>query len=526
MSAPQVNMGNKPYSLHVAQVVGGGSVVNGMAFDRASAADYDSWEALGNPGWNWESMLKYFRKSTTFTPPSPEHAAEFNITYDSKYYGTNGPIQVSYPKVEYQDQKKVWKSWYAENITFPREHASGDAVGAYWIPNNIDPKEVRRSHARLAYYDPVSSRPNLKLLTGQTVNQILLEGKGKNLKAVGIQFVDRTTGEVQQARASREVILSAGGIFTPHLMQLSGLGPKTVLEAAGIPVKKDIPGVGSNLQDHPTISLRYNISNLAFPNPTSLQTNATFNATSRAEYLANKTGFYGYAQRNTLAFLSLPQITPSKFRNLVSGLLSQNAVSFLPDIYKSTPALVRGFLAQRKVLANDFLTNKLAIGEMPLAYTGTALSALQKPLSRGTVTLDPKNLQTPVIQFQALQNPFDLDILLEMVSWQRRHWSSPLLSSYAPVEIMPGAQVTDPKEIFNRIVENGGVAPSFAHPSCTCAMMPEELGGVVDSELRVYGVKGLRIVDASVMPVIVAAHLQSTVYAVAEKGADIIRGRK
>lgn len=525
-SAPQTQLGGRTYPVQVATVVGGGSVVNGMAFDRGSAADYDAWELLGNPGWDWNSMLKYFKKSTTFTPPARPHADEFNITWDSEYYGTNGPIQVSYPTFEYQDIKTVWKSWYAEKLTFPREHASGDAVGAYWIPNNIDPKEVRRSHARLAYYDPVASRPNLHLVTGQNVNKIIIEKDKKgSLTATGIQYIDRKTGAVSQAKASREVILSAGGVFSPWLLQLSGIGPKAVLEAAGIPVKKDAPAVGANLQDHPTVSLTYNVSNLAFPNPRTIHTNATFNETARAEYLVNKTGPYGYAQRNTLAFLSLPQIT-DKFTKMVAGLVTQNNKQYLPAIYQSNNKLLAGYIAQVSILASHFTGNKAAIGEMPLAYVGTALSALQKPVSRGTVTLDPKNPEgPPVIQFNALNNPFDKQVLLEMVRWQRRHWLRPELASYNPVELTPGPSATEDDAIFQKILEANGFAPSFAHPSCSCAMMPEALGGVVGTDLRVYGVKGLRVADASIMPLIPATHLQSTVYALAEKAADVIRGR-
>jgi choline dehydrogenase-like flavoprotein len=118
-SAPDPNTGGKTYPVYVGNVVGGGSVVNGMAFDRASAADYDAWEQLGNVGWNWNSLLSYFKKSTTFTPPSPAHAQEFGITYDASYYGTSGPVQASFPNFEYEDTKNIWAAYKAQNVPLP-----------------------------------------------------------------------------------------------------------------------------------------------------------------------------------------------------------------------------------------------------------------------------------------------------------------------------------------------------------------------------------------------------------------------
>ncbi|KAF2202666.1 alcohol oxidase [Delitschia confertaspora ATCC 74209] len=531
VSTPATQLRNRTFAIRVASVVGGGTIVNGMAFCRGSAADYDAWEALGNPGWGWDMMLKYFKKSTTFHPPSPEHAKEFNITYDASYYGTNGPIQVGFPTLEYQDIKKAWKSWFAENITFPREHAAGKAVGAYWTPSNIDPVQVRRSHARLGYYDPIAGRKNLKLLTGMEVTKILFDesdekSKSKDLKTIGVQYKDRQTNKTMKVlfgKKGGEVILSAGSIFSPQLLQLSGIGPAGVLKAAGVPVKKDMPAVGANLQDHPTVVQLFNVSGLSFPNPSTILTNETFNATARAEYLANKTGWYGYTRGNSLPFLSLPQITP-EYRSRVSSLLSQKPGAYLPDVYKNNESLLKGFIAQRKILAEQFSGNSAAIGELPLAYTGGVLSALQKPLSRGTVTLNATHPEAPpVIETNVLQNPLDTKHLLDMVRFQRQHWSRPEMSWLSPVETSPGISAQSDEELLEELLDGNALSPTLAHPCCSLQMAKEELGGVVDSKLRVYGIRGLRVVDASVIPMIVGAHLMSTVFAVAEKGADVIR---
>ncbi|KAH8730796.1 glucose-methanol-choline oxidoreductase [Phaeosphaeriaceae sp. PMI808] len=136
-SAPDANAGGKTYPVYVGNAVGGGSVVNGMAFDRASAADYNAQESPRNVGWNWNSLLPYFKKSTTFTPPTAANIKEFSITYDASYYGTNGPVQASFPNFEYQDTKNVWAAFKAENVPLPRGHAAGNAVGAYWVPTAL-----------------------------------------------------------------------------------------------------------------------------------------------------------------------------------------------------------------------------------------------------------------------------------------------------------------------------------------------------------------------------------------------------
>ncbi|KAF2473380.1 alcohol oxidase [Lindgomyces ingoldianus] len=519
-SAPDPNLGNATYPVQVGNVVGGGSVVNGMAFDRASAADYDAWEELGNPGWGWDSLLYYFKKSTTFTPPLKSLAKEFGMTYDENYYGKTGPLQASYPPFDFPDTKTIWSSFRAEKITFPKEGGSGDGVGAYWIPTALDPKTMTRSHARTAYYDPVKTRSNLKLVTGQTVNEILFNG----LTATGVQFVSRADKTVTKAYAKREVIMAAGGVFTPQLLQLSGLGPKSVLQAAGVKVKRDMPSIGANFQDHANVQMFYNLDNMSFPNPLSLSTNATYNASAWQEYLTKKTGQYTIAHGNSLAFLSLPQLT-TNYKTIVNQLKGQKTADFLPPIY-SNKALLKGFEAQKSIITDMLSGNDAAAGEIPMSPFGLAISALQRPLSRGTIQLNPKDKYgNPVITFNTFQNPVDKAIIMAMIKFTRNHWARKELAGFAPLELVPGATAQTDDQIIKALVASGAILPTFAHPACTCAMMPEDKGGVVGSDLLVYGVDNLSVVDASILPLLPATHIQATMYAVAEKAADLIKAR-
>ncbi|KAL1794501.1 hypothetical protein ACET3X_007922 [Alternaria dauci] len=523
-SAYDANTGGT-HPVWVGNVVGGGSVVNGMAFDRASAADYNAWEQLGNVGWNFNSLLYYFKKSTTFTPPTASNIREFGTTYDASYYGTNGPIQASFPNFEYQDTKTIWAAYKRAGVPLPKEHASGNAVGAYWIPTALRPKTQTRSHAKNEYYDPVKTRTNLVLITGQTANEILFsKGLFTGYTANGVQYRSRSDGAIKQVYAKREVIMAAGSIFTPKLLQLSGLGPKNVLRAAGVPVKKDMPGVGANMQDHPNANMMFDLQNLSFPSVYS-GSDPSYNTTTWSEYNANRNGPLTQAHGSSLAFLSLRTISDN-WAAITQAIKSQNPLSYLPSIYTTDAPLLRGYTKQRDIIATLHASPDAAVAEFPMVPFGLAISSLQRPLSRGTITLDPNNKYgNPIVQFNSLQNPIDARILTEMVRWTRKHWANPALSKFSPVELVPGVQAQSDEEIIRDLVRQKALQASFAHMSGSCAMMPEELGGCVGSDLAVHGVKGLSIVDASIVPLIPATHLQATMYAVAEKAADLIKAR-
>jgi choline dehydrogenase-like flavoprotein len=518
-SAPIPELNNVSFRVPVPAVVGGGTVVNGMAYARGSKADFDGWEELGNPGWGWNGLLPYFRKSTTFTPPSRQAAEKWNMTWDLSVYG-QGPVSVTIPEFQYPDMAPMRDAWKrVDGVTEGRDIGEGAGPGLYWAPLTIDAKNRTRETARSAYYDPVMSRHNLNLLTGYTVDEILLKG----LRATGIRITSRADNSTSEVFASKEVILAAGAIQTPQLLQRSGLGPKDILKAAGITVKKDIPGVGANLQDHATIPMTFTLSNQTFPTPDTIATNTTYNATVWEEYETNKTGPIAGGSSSSSISLSLPQLT-SLALSIAKKLLEQKASSYLPTYY--TKPLIRGFEAQRRVLVNQYTSNSTSVTAGAATGNGFSFTILLKPASRGTVTLDPKSPSGfPIVQYNTLMNPSDASLLLAAFKQKRTYWTLPELARFLPVEATPGTQYQTDSEILTALSKDGFLLPGLAHPSCTCAMMPEELGGVVGPDLRVYGVQGLSIVDASVMPMIPSSPLQGTVYAVAEKAADLIKAR-
>jgi len=538
ISAPNEKLNNATSAVAVPAVVGGGSVVNGMGYNRGSKADYNAWEALGNPGWGWKGLLPYFKKSTTYNPPTAEAAAQWNITQDPSAYGNNGPLRTHIPSFQYPDIASFWRAFRADPaIATPPDNNLGRGSGAFWVPSTIDARTMTRATARSAYYDTVNAtRSNLRLLTGHTAAQILFSSPSQGpLTARGIRILSRTTNMTRDVFARREVILAGGAIMTPHLLQVSGIGPRRVLQAANISVKLDHPAVGANLQDHATTLAIFGVSNQTFPNPDSLTTNTTYNASAWAEYELFRTGPIAAASASTILYFSRADLdTPAAAASLASRLLAQqNPTDYLPGVYRESPALVRGYLAQRSLLASQFKSpssgdGAAAVVAHPLRGNGFVPSPLLKPLSRGTVSLNPSHPEgLPVVSFETLSNPIDGENVVAIVRRIRRVWRSAELAYLSPVEVVPGAAAQTDQEILSALTGNPlAFWPSLAHPSGTCAMMPERLGGCVGSDLRVYGVKRLRVVDASIMPMIPGAALQATVYAVAEKAADVIGGEQ
>jgi len=273
-----------------------------------------------------------------------------------------------------------------------------------------------------------------------------------------------------------------------------------------------------------TSSDHFAVNNDTTPNPEMLTSDAAYYEASYAQYMANRTGPLTEAHGNAAAFLPLSIIDPN-YRQYAINATMQPAAEYLPTVYNNSITLLAGYMAQRTILAARFMTNTSAVMELPFGGTAVQAVALEKPLSRGTITINSTDpAAPPVVDYGALTNPIDAYMAAAMLNYTRKFMETPAMQSLGPVELSPGPAYITTDELIS-VIRSTVITPTFAHPSCSCSMMPLMLGGVVSPELLVYGVQNLSIVDASIIPMIPATHLQSTVYAIAEKAADIIKAR-
>ncbi|KIM21073.1 GMC oxidoreductase [Serendipita vermifera MAFF 305830] len=515
-STPQIGSHNRTFRLQAGCVVGGGSAINGMFFDRGSAGDYNLWRDLGNSGWGWDDLLPYFKKSETFHPPDSATVEKFGITYDMSVHGTSGPIHASYPTFLYPAVKNFLAAWKEFGSHNPIDGTSGDALGAFWTANALDPNGYIRSYARNAHYDRVESRANLHLLPAHAVTRVLFQGT----TASGVEFMPVGDSRRTKVNAKREVIIAAGAPHTPQVLQLSGVGPSELLKKLHIPVVVNLPGVGHNFQDHPLLFADGVLTNDLDPNP-SYSANETWLEGERFKYDTNRTGFYTTSSGNAAAFIPLHELT-NRSEELVAAYAAQDPKLQFPTGTDST--IIAGWRAQRDALVSSIRAGTVAATEYangPTAWMGVVLI---KPLSRGSITINSTDpLANPVIDYGFYKNSVDVDIQVEAVKAWRRVLSMPSWQALGAQPIDPPNNITSDEDLREYVIQVS--MPTTSHPSGTAGMLPRNLGGVVGPDLRVYGVSKLSVVDASIIPMIPATHISSTVYAIAEKAADLIKAR-
>lgn len=324
-----------------------------------------------------------------------------------------------------------------------------------------------------------------------------------------------------KVKANKEVVLAAGAVHTPQILMRSGIGPKAHLEEAGVAVLVDLPGVGANLQDHPVTISSYNFTkNLALNPDTTLASNPDFAAWAGKELRERGDGPLRIGTGNMGTELPLSTVDKANFQAIVDAYKALDVKKYLPADYNDE--LVAGYEKMREILADLMTRDDNAFIEIPMQAAQTYSIVLIKVLSRGTLRLNTTDVYAePVMDYNTIKIPQDKEILMKGVKWLRKFHATKAMSELGPVETLPGPAIATDEQILSFLT--GFTFSSIGHNSGTAMMAPRKLGGVVDAELRVYGIKGLRVVDASIMPIIPGAHTCATVYAVAEKAADIIK---
>ncbi|KAI4189023.1 MAG: hypothetical protein LQ346_005190 [Caloplaca aetnensis] len=566
-TTPQTQLDGAARPMPQGRVLGGGSILNAMCWNRGGQDDYNAWAALGNPGWDWEGMLPYFIKSETYTPVySAEIAREYSINYNPSVHGFSGPVQVSYPRYFYPQSTNLFAALNYLGIPTQFDPNDGSSAGAAFVPTDLDPRNQTRSDARRTYYDPYVSRPNFHVITGQHVTRILIEGVGSNfavsnptpggnengngmngmtsnngfgfgpggstpalddstpppllrrqspstsnLRITGVEFAASASDTRRTINATREVIVAAGSLHSAQLLQLSGIGPSSLLSTYGIPVALDLPGVGNNLQDHCLVGTFYPYNNASYPSPTELTTNASYNSMAEFEYSSFKTGPWTAGSPNALAFNPLPLISNNS-ASILTGANNQDPTEYLPG--GLDPTIIAGYTLQKQSLVRRLAETTVASYEIINNNAGSLTVAVMHPFSRGQCYIrSPDPFEPPSIDPRWLTNPVDRQVLIEALLFNRQILATPAMLPLQAAQFVPAVDANE--DALNAII-NTGIRTEF-HASGTCAMLPLEQGGVVDPHLRVHGAQNLRVVDAGIFPMIPAAHLQAVVYAVAEK---------
>lgn len=396
------------------------------------------------------------------------------------------------------------------------EPNEGLSAGGYFLPLDIDPDNQTRTDARRAYYDPNIQRSNFNVQPNSQVTRIIFD-QGDQLTATGVEFAAGPSSPRQTAFASREVILSAGALHSPQILELSGIGQSSVLESLGIQVLENLPGVGNNLQDHGMIHLDYAYTNPDIMDINDFATNAQFNDDSAAEYYSTKTGPWTAKPSCAVAFPSLEQTAAD-----AAGMLSaaRSAPYNLPDTYANEPTLQRGYEQQLDSVLNELASENTPAFENLNNNAGGLDLALMRPLSRGTAHITSTDPFTPpTVDPRWLVHQFDYDVMILAMQVNQKILDTDAIQALQPsyAQIPRDANTDQLGEILR-----AGIGTEY-HYSGTTAMLPLDLGGVVSDQLRVYGTSNLRVVDTGIYPMVPGAHLQAVAYGVAERAADLIK---
>jgi choline dehydrogenase len=459
-TVPQKHMQNRVLRFTQAKVIGGGSSINAQLYNRGNALDFNEWRQLGCEGWSYEDVLPYFKKSENFERPADE------------FHSHDGPLGVSDPR----SSLPICEAFFAAagELGIPRNYdfngASQDGIGYYQLTQ----KNARRSSTVTAFLNPARSRKNLTIKQNANVRRLIL----KNHDVVGIEMMD---GEIINANC--EVILSSGAIGSPKLLMQSGIGPADHLQSVGIKTLHDLQGVGSNFQDHLDLFV---ISECT------------------GDHTYDK---YGKPHWAALAGL---QYILTKSGPVASSLFSQGGFWYADENARSAD-----------IQFHFGLGSGIEAGVAKMKNAGATLnSAYMRPRSRGTVRLasdDPN--ASPLIDPNYWADPYDKEMSIRGLRLAREIMKQNALKPFIKSEHLPGANLQSDKELIDYACAN---AKTDHHPAGTCKMGHDAMS-VVTPDLKLRGLGGLRICDASIMPTVVTGNTNAATIMIAEKAADMIK---
>ncbi|KAH9890332.1 aryl-alcohol dehydrogenase [Xylariomycetidae sp. FL2044] len=522
---PQALLNGRSVGVNQGKVLGGSSATNAHAFVPPTPASIDAWEALGNNGWNWKGLEKYFHKM--FTPPVLEESWKKPAgigEWAGARFNTNGPVRTSFACRVSHPLREAWRETFKSKGYTTNDPFFHPSTGSFSCLNSIDPATSERCYSATAYYQPIKDRENLVVVTDALVEKVVFsETADGNTRAAGVRYL--RDGKSKDVAAAKEVIITAGCFQSPKILELSGIGDKDFLADKGIEVINHLPGVGENLQEHVTCGISFELREEVETLDALLRQEPDALSKAMEEYTLSRTGPLSSTGITTFAYLP------------VMDMMGREGVEHLLERYPHLPvtgpeelrARIYRQIYERTILdrrePTDAYLTVLCQGLMPTdpdsgfdSPTGPVPgnwlnmgSFLSQPLSRGSVHIksaDPS--VTPAIDPRYFSNPIEFEVFARHMLYLNEIVSSPPMTNL----LKQPRTTRDPASVLNNLDDAKryltSCAGSIWHPCGSCSMLP-------------LNMNGLRVADASVFPLIPNANTQTTVYAVSEKAADIIK---
>ena len=465
-SEPEAATNGRKIPVPRGKILGGSSAINGLAFVRGQAQDFDTWAQMGNHGWSYDDVLPLFKRMERYEADG-----------DASYRGQEGPLRVTNPEPRDPLFQALIRAAEEVGIRHNPDYNGATQDGIAMSQATI--ASGRRMSTAHCYLDPIRNRANLHIVTDALTERLVLDGK----RCVGVRFT--IGGVMQEARAGREVVVSAGSINSPQLLELSGIGQPERLQGLGIAVQQALPGVGENLRDHYAPRTRWAVG----------KKGVTFNDRGRGLGLVGQALRYALFNQGMLGAVAAPIRAFVKSRE---GL--------------EAPDLLLGWV--------PMLTEMGPKGPKISTQSGlTCYAHPMRPESKGhihIVSSDPRH--PPAINFNFLSSPIDAELTVRAVRIARSVMTAPSLAPLQITEIAPGSTQTSDDEILDWVRR---AAETTYHPGGTCKMGSDPMA-VVDPQLRVHGITGLRVADASIMPTLTSGNTNAPSIMIGEKAADLV----
>ncbi|CAK4032771.1 Dehydrogenase patE [Lecanosticta acicola] len=513
-TVPQENLHNRSLTYHRGRALGGSSVTNGLYYGMGSSTVYDAWERDGNPGWGWKAIQNAAKRGTKFVG-NPEHTNDNTyMTWDPSNYGTKGPLKIGFQGRVVASNPSFMNATSAIGLHPVRDQNGGSPLGIKQGTMTLD-ENFHRSSSFDGYYQEAKYRPNLNVLDRAPVIRIIYDEETigtDSVHAVGVTFVDQTSGTFHNVSCGREVILSAGAFHSPFILKQNGIGPAEELQKYGIEPVVVNENVGQHMLDHTSFSVIHAVK------PEFADIASTSDMGNDLNILeSEQRAFFGGGPSEWHSKWSAPSGCTNGFLEIPNEELESFGAG---DIIKQGLT----HQAHNEILYESTwyprFSNEYGQPQGNMSYISITVSNMAA-LSRGTVTIADNNpLSDPVIDPNYLAEDADQAMAIQGVKYIRKIFDHPDMKRWSAGEVVPGESVQSDADILE--YARATMIPNW-HAASSCRMLPKEKGGVVDSHLRVYGTKGLRVCDVSTLGRLPDVNLVGPVFAVAELGAEIIR---